>query len=110
VDVSGPMVELARARRAQANISFRQADLHDVEGSGRYDFILSVLTLHHVPDLRAALSRIRDLVAPGGRLALVDIYETASDLRPPAVLRIARIVLPLRPRLHLLAIQVLAAT
>lgn len=109
VDVSGPMIELARARRARPNISFRQADLHDVEGAGRYDFILSALTLHHVADLHAALRRIRALVAPGGRLALVDIYETASDLRPPPALRIARSVLPLRPRLHLLAIQVLAA-
>jgi ubiquinone/menaquinone biosynthesis C-methylase UbiE len=109
VDVSGPMVELARARRAGANISFWQADLHDVEGAGRYDFILSVLTLHHVPDLHAALSRIRALVAPGGRLALVDIYETSSDLRPPAALRIARSVLPLRPRLRLRAVLVLAA-
>jgi SAM-dependent methyltransferase len=72
VDLSGPMIDLARARRARDNITYRQADLLDVEGAGRYDLVLSVATLHHVPDLRAALRHIRTLVAPGGRAVLVD--------------------------------------
>ncbi|MEV0162580.1 class I SAM-dependent methyltransferase [Nonomuraea fuscirosea] len=72
VDLSGPMIDLARARRPRPNIAYRQADLLDVEGAGRYDLVLSVATLHHVPDLRAALRHIRTLVAPGGRAVLVD--------------------------------------
>src|SRR5260221_13869188 len=40
IDLSGPMIELARARRPRPNIAYRQADLHDIDGTGRYDFIL----------------------------------------------------------------------
>ncbi|GAA3597446.1 class I SAM-dependent methyltransferase [Nonomuraea rosea] len=72
VDLSGPMIELARARRARDNISYRRADLLNVEATDRYDFVLSVATLHHVPDLRAALRHIKSLIAPGGRAVLAD--------------------------------------
>jgi SAM-dependent methyltransferase len=83
VDLSGPMVELAGTRRPRTNISYRQADLHDVDDAYGYDFILSVLTLHHVPDLHAALKHIKGLLAPGGRVALLDIYPA----RPKAIPR-----------------------
>ena len=53
--------------RPRPNISYRQADLHELDDDGGYDFILSVLTLHHVPDLHAALCRVKGLLAPGGR-------------------------------------------
>lgn len=72
VDLSGSMVELARRRRSRPNIAYRRADLLDVEDESRYDFVLSAATLHHVPDLNAALRRIKTLVAPGGRAVLVD--------------------------------------
>ncbi len=106
VDVSAPMIELAKTRRAQPGISYWQADLHEVSGAGCYDFVLSVRTLHHVPDLRAALSHIRTLLAPGGRLAVMDSYPPESELRPGWTARRAvhRLV-PLRPRLHALALQ-----
>ncbi len=107
IDLSGPMIELARARRPRLNISYWQADLHDVDGAGHYDFVLSALTLHHVPDLHAALSHIKTLLAPGGRAAVVDMYPPGSALAsPPWVLRrMLHRVLPLRPRLHGLAVQ-----
>jgi SAM-dependent methyltransferase len=75
VDLSGPMVELARTRRARPNISYRQTSLLDVEGPGWYDFVLSAATLHHLPDLGAALRHVKTLVAPGGRAVLVDIIS-----------------------------------
>ncbi len=73
-----------------------------VDGTGRYDFILSVLTLHHVPDLHAALSHVRTLLAPGGRAVLVDIYPPESA--QPALRRMLHRVVPLRSRLHGLAV------
>jgi len=63
IDVSGPMIELASVRRPRPNIRYRQADLHEIDAPGQYDFVLSVLTLHHAPDLQAALSHVRALVA-----------------------------------------------
>jgi SAM-dependent methyltransferase len=108
VDLSGPMIELARARGAP-NIEFRQADLLQVAGAGRYDFVLSVLALHHLPDLYAALGHVKALLAPGGRLVVVDMFPSAADLRPRSMpRRVARRMVPLRPRLHAMAASRLA--
>jgi SAM-dependent methyltransferase len=72
VDLSGPMVELARARRPRPQIAYRRAALLDVSGAGHYDVVLSAATLHHAADLTAALRHIRTLVAPGGLAVLID--------------------------------------
>ncbi len=112
IDLSGPMIELARQRRLRPNITYWQADLHDVDGGGHYDFVLSVLTLHHVPDLHAALSHIKTVLAPGGRAVLVDVYAVPeSALRSPQWMlrRMVGRLVPLRPRLHGLAMQKLGA-
>lgn len=88
VDVSGPMIGLARRRRPRPNISYRRADLHEITDTGGYDFILSVLTLHHVPDLHAALAHIKTLLAPGGRVVLMDMYEAGTGALPRRVLQL----------------------
>ena len=74
VDISSPMLELARARRARPNISYELRDLREVsrEKDGVFDFVFSASTLHHVPELEDALCQIRDLLAPGGRVVLLD--------------------------------------
>ena len=104
IDLSGPMIKLARGRRPRPNITYREADLHEIEGAGRYDLVLSVLALHHVPDLHAALAHIKALVAPGGRAVLMDMYPSRRVALPR---RLLRSVLPLRWRLHGLAMQAL---
>jgi SAM-dependent methyltransferase len=100
LDISGPMIELAQAQRPLPNISYQQADLHDAGDAGRYDFVFSSMTLHHVPDLHTALSHIGSLLAPGGRMALVDNY--VPGLRTPEWIarRMIDRTVPLRPRLH----------
>jgi SAM-dependent methyltransferase len=74
VDISEPMLPIARARHAKPNITYQQRDLRDVrvDTDGRFDLVFSVNTLHHVRDLEQVLHQIRDLVAPGGRVVLVD--------------------------------------
>ena len=107
VDLSLPMIEIARAKRSRPNIAYRQADLLEATGSGEYDLVLSVMTLHHVPDLRAALAHIKGLLAPGGRIALVDPYPAQAALHPSR--RILHRLVPLRPRLHAMAVLRLGA-
>jgi SAM-dependent methyltransferase len=85
----------AAARRNRPNISYRQADLHEAGQPGSYDFILSVHTLHHVPDLSVALRHIKALLAPGGRLAVMDNCN-ANDILD----KLDRLLPLLRPRLH----------
>ena len=74
VDVSAPMLEIARARRALPNIRYELRDLRDVtpEKDGRFDLVFSASTLHHVRDLDDALRRIRDLLAADGGAVLLD--------------------------------------
>jgi len=36
IDISGSMIDLARARRGRPDISYRQADLHEVARGGRH--------------------------------------------------------------------------
>jgi SAM-dependent methyltransferase len=74
VDISEPMLALARARRPFANVSYQHRDLRRVHAAtdGRFDLVFSAYALHHVEDLEAALRGIRGLVAPGGRVVLVD--------------------------------------
>jgi hypothetical protein len=62
-----------------------------------------VLALHHVPDLHAALAHIKTLLAPGGRALLMDMMYAAGPVALPR--RVLRQVLPLRWRLHGLAVQ-----
>ena len=74
VDISSPMLEIARVRRARPNISYELRDLHEVspERDGRFDLVFTASTLHHVPDLDDVLHRIRGLLNPGGRVVLLD--------------------------------------
>jgi SAM-dependent methyltransferase len=44
---------------------------------GGFDFIAAVAVLHHLP-LRPALERFRDLLAPGGVLAVIGLYRRQS--------------------------------
>ena len=106
IDLSGPMIELARARRARPNISYLQGDLRQAGQAGHYGLVLCVRTLHHVPDLHAALSHLKSLLAPGGRLVVMDSYPAEADLGP--LRRMLHRAVPLRPRLHALAVQALA--
>ena len=72
VDISEPLIAIARLRRSRPNIEYRVQDLrsfHDAEG---FDLIFSSTTLHHVPDLPAALTHVRGLLKPHGRIVLID--------------------------------------
>jgi SAM-dependent methyltransferase len=106
VDLSGPMIELARARRTRPNVTYLHGDLQHAGQAGHYDLVLSVRTLHHVPDLRVALSHLKSLLAPGGRLLVVDSYPAGAGLSWAR--RLVHRAVPLRPRLHALAGQALA--
>lgn len=72
IDLSPGMIEVARAR-SDGDIDFRVADLMDWQ-RGSFDWIVSVAALHHLP-LAAALAHLRSLLRPGGRLAVVDLFD-----------------------------------
>ena len=48
----------------------------------RFDVIVTVMTLHHVPDLAAALSSFAALLRNGGHLGVVDLDEEDGTFHP----------------------------
>jgi 2-polyprenyl-3-methyl-5-hydroxy-6-metoxy-1,4-benzoquinol methylase len=74
LDLSPEMIRVARERSAGcANVEYRIADVAEVElPSARFDVVLCVATLHHLP-LRPTVRRLADAVRPGGRLLIQDL-------------------------------------
>lgn len=79
IDLSEPMLEVARRRYAGLGIDFECQDINQV--SGQYDLVISSMVLHHVPDLPLTLRRIGRLVAPGGTVILLDTVGPAPQSR-----------------------------
>ncbi|WP_406278818.1 class I SAM-dependent methyltransferase [Embleya sp. NBC_00896] len=75
-DVSAPLIEVARVRRPHERIRYEIASLTDVRDDEGFDLVLSMGTLHHLPDLAAALAHLKSLVRPGGEIVLVDNVVT----------------------------------
>ena len=74
VDVSPEMVRIAREKAGdRADVHFALGDAADVALTpGAYDVVLSRHVLWAMPDPAAALTRWVELLAPGGRLVLVE--------------------------------------
>lgn len=79
IDLSQPLIDVARQKFAAPNITFEQGDLAEV--TGQYDLVVSIMVLHHVSDLRATLHQISKLVAPGGLAILVDGTGPSPSVR-----------------------------
>jgi trans-aconitate 2-methyltransferase len=69
VDSSPAMLERAAAHTREG-LSFEQADLGSFEGTGPYDLVFSNAAVQWVPDHPRLFERLRQLVAPGGQLAV----------------------------------------
>lgn len=55
------------------NVKFEHADFRTYPGT--FDYVTAVASLHHVP-LTEGLTALRELVAPGGTLAVVGLWKT----------------------------------
>jgi 2-polyprenyl-3-methyl-5-hydroxy-6-metoxy-1,4-benzoquinol methylase len=83
VDISAPMLAHAAQYRPAGNIRYEQRDLTDVtsDADGRFDLVFCAHALHHVPDLPAALTQIRGLTRPAGRLCWSTTSTPAAGRR-----------------------------
>ena len=72
IDIDAPVLGRARARFPDAPVTWCHGDVltHPLEPAS-FDAVLSNAALHHLPDARAALRRLSQLVRPGGTLAIV---------------------------------------
>ena len=70
IDVDRPVLERAKQRFPSAPVVWKHANILE-DDLGSFDAVVSNATLHHLPDTREALRRLRDRVRPGGTLAIV---------------------------------------
>lgn len=84
VDISGAMLETARANVARAGLSdrivFAQGDATAFDapalfGRGEFDRVFQSYTLSMIPDWRGAIREGAAKLAPGGRLDIVDFGQ-----------------------------------
>ncbi len=80
VDISEPLIDIARQHSAP-NVRYVVGDLRSFRDAMGFNLVLSSTTLHHVPDLDAALLHLQGLVRPGGIAILID--NVASRPTPP---------------------------
>ena len=77
VDASRAMVALARARLSRpdlAHCSVRLADMYRLPlMDARYDLVVLQMVLHYAEDPAAAIAEAARVLAPGGRLVIVDL-------------------------------------
>jgi ubiquinone/menaquinone biosynthesis C-methylase UbiE len=73
IDISEPMLTIARARRAAPNIVYRREDANHLALNQRFDCIVSHTAFHHLEDVSETLRALKASLEPRGRLILVDI-------------------------------------
>jgi SAM-dependent methyltransferase len=80
IDTDPAVIARARQRaEARPNAVFAVRDLMDIAADGQYTAVTAVASLHHMP-LAEALSQMRALLAPGGRLVIIGCYAlTPAD-------------------------------
>lgn len=82
IDVDAPVLHRAQARFPDAPVQWCHGDVmtHPFEPES-FGAVVSNATLHHLPDTAKALERLRQLLRPGGTLALVCfVRKTGRDL------------------------------
>lgn len=83
VDMSQPMLELARHRLAEAgvqNVALRRGTLEALPiGDGDVDLAVALLMLHHLPVIETALRDIRRILKPGGRLLIAELHPYENE-------------------------------
>jgi SAM-dependent methyltransferase len=83
IDLDEPSLRLGRAQDPARRIDYLAGDFLAYSFDGSFDFIASVAALHHM-DMRSALGRMRELLRPGGTLAIVGLARNRYPADLPA--------------------------
>ena len=71
VDISEKMIEKAKSRLKNDNVTFSRANFLDYEDDNRYDGIFSVRVIEYFPDLKRVIKKMHMLNKEGGRIVIV---------------------------------------
>ena len=79
LDLSADMIRQAERGPGLPNLVFRHGRPATLEGSGPFDFALSVLSFHHWEDPAGGLEAVHGALAPTGRFWIYEPDSEASD-------------------------------
>jgi ubiquinone/menaquinone biosynthesis C-methylase UbiE len=85
LDRSSVALATARSRLDEKGLSwvtFEERDIHDLEGAGPFDAVVGRFILLHVPDAIGTLRGLLPHLAPGGRLAFIEIDLSSLQIVP----------------------------
>ena len=71
---------LARAADEAPDVEWVCGDVLTHDLGRRFDAVVSIATLHHLPDPETGLRRMADLVAPGGVLVVVGLARSSTPV------------------------------
>lgn len=98
IDRDAPTLEIARRHDPATDIDYVLGDFMTIPlPAGEFDLIVSVAALHHM-DAEGALTRMRELLAPGGTLAILGLARSRypadlpRDIAAVAVHRVHRTI------------------
>ena len=81
MDLSEPMLAIARERNRFGNVRFERGDLCDLPFSdGSADVVTGSYALRNAPDLRAALAEVHRILAPAGVAAFLEFSNPENSL------------------------------
>jgi 2-polyprenyl-3-methyl-5-hydroxy-6-metoxy-1,4-benzoquinol methylase len=98
IDRDEPCIERCQSHRQACDISYVAGDvLTCLPEAGSFDLVSAVASLHHM-DARAGLTRLRDLVAPGGVLVVIGLArpDLPKDIPVEVAAQVVRLVRPER--------------
>lgn len=78
MDNSAGMLDVLRRKLGELgirNVEPLEADLAQQMPAGPFDLVFSSMTLHHIEDVAGLVARVRDVLAPGGRIAFADLAK-----------------------------------
>ncbi|MDD3019886.1 MAG: ubiquinone/menaquinone biosynthesis methyltransferase [Alphaproteobacteria bacterium] len=81
LDITEPMLEIARSRNSYSNVSFINQDMSHLEFSGNsVDIITGSYALRNAPDLDTVISEMHRVLKPGGYAAILDFSKPQSKM------------------------------
>lgn len=99
IDISETMIEIARTKARQANVTNIDFEITTIDnlrtGPSTYDVILAHSILHLLPDVASVLGQLQQMLKPGG--LLISSTSCISDFMP-----LVRYVLPVGRRLGII--------
>lgn len=85
VDISQKMLDIAATKPSRVPVRYERRSALDLSpgADGTFDLVMSVNSVFHMGPAEVVLPRLRDLVAPGGRIVIIDVTQPDGTTHAP---------------------------